>query len=304
MAASTRWERLRFALFMRLAATALFTRDALGLRFAPNHPEISHRRAAAALSSRLCHRLLIPAGRRKIEAQLTLPAQPPRALVLLCHGIGERLSFWTQVQLLLADAAIGSLVFHYSSYGQSRGPATTDAFESDARTAYAFLASLSPNTPLFLFGTSLGSAVAAHVAGSIDPQPAGLILSQGFPSLRAASAAVLALLGIRHPLLPRVMPDLWRSAEAVRSVRCPILVVHSPDDELFPASMGEALYHAAAQRPSCRQTFVSPSGFAHNDVSLRPSLGYWSPIMDFILAEAAHFTKNNDAAILGVTAKP
>jgi uncharacterized protein len=304
MTAGTGWQRLRFSFIMRLAASALFARDALGLRFTPNHPDIRSHRAAAALSSPLCRRLLLPAGRRQIEAQLTLPEQPPRALVLLCHGIAERLNFWTQVQLQLAEVAIGSLVFHYSSYGQSRGPATTEAFESDARTAYAFLASLSPNTPLFLFGTSLGSAVAAHVAASVDPQPAGLILSQGFPSLREAAAAVFAQLGIRHPVLPRLMPDLWHSAEAVRSVRCPILVVHSPDDELFPASMGEALYHAAAQRPSCRQTLLTPPGFAHNDVSLRPSRGYWSPIMDFILAEAAHFTKNNDAAVLGVAAKP
>jgi fermentation-respiration switch protein FrsA (DUF1100 family) len=307
MTASTAWQRLRFALIMRLAASALFARDALGLRFWPNHPDIRCHRAAAALSSPLCRRLLLPAGRRQIEAQLTLPVtppdQPPRALVLLCHGIGERLNFWTQVQLQLADAAIGSLVFHYSSYGQSRGPATTEAFESDARTAYAFLASLSPNTPLFLFGTSLGSAVAAHVAAYVDPEPAGLILSQGFPSLRAATAAVFAQLGIRHPAPSRLVPDLWRSAEAIRSVRCPILVVHSPDDQLFPASMGESLYRAAAQRPSCRQTLLTPSGFAHNDVSLRPRSGYWSPIMDFILAKAAHSTKNKDAPTLGVIAK-
>jgi hypothetical protein len=306
MTAGARWQRLRFALIMRLAASALFARDALGLRFAPNHPEISPRRAAAALSSPLCRRIFIPAGRRQIEAQLTLPGQPARALVLLCHGIGERLYFWTNVQLLLAQAGIGSLVFHYSGYGQSRGPATTEAFESDARTAYAHLASLSPNSshgaPLFLFGTSMGSAVAAHVAASVNPPPAGLILSQGFPSLRAASAAVLAQFGIRHPALSRLLPDVWHSAEAMKSVRCPILVIHSPADQLFPSTMGEALYRAAEQRPSCRQTFLAPPGFAHSDICLRPASGYWSPITDFILAEAAHFTRNADPATTAPTA--
>jgi hypothetical protein len=306
MTAGTRWQRLRFALTMRLAASALFARDVLGLRFAPNHPEIRSRRAAAALSSPLCRKIFIPAGRRQIEAQLTLPEEPARALVLLCHGIGERLYFWTQVQLQLAESGIGSLVFHYSSYGQSRGPATTEAFEADARTAYAFLASLSPNsstsTPPFLFGTSLGSAVAAHIAASVSPQPAGLILSEGFPSLREASAAVLAQVGIRHPVLSRLLPDVWHSAEAIKSVRCPILVVHSPAGQLFPSTMGEALYRAAEQRPSCRQTFLAPPGFAHNDVCLRPASGYWSPITDFILAEAAHFTKNAEPATNAPTA--
>jgi alpha-beta hydrolase superfamily lysophospholipase len=241
-------------------------------------------------------KLLLPHGASQIEAQLALPKQGPRALVLICHGIGERLYFWSKVQLLLAEAGIGSLVFHYTSYGQSRGPCTPEAFESSAQAASAYLASLAPEAPLFLFGTSLGTAVAAQVAATLQPAPAGVILSQGFPSLREAGKSVLARLHLAALPVHGFLPDVWRSAENLAAISLPVLVIHSPDDELFSPMMGEQLYAGAASRRDGRQHLVVPAGFAHDDVSLRPAMEYWQPILDFIRAETDYFTKNAEAA--------
>lgn len=289
-------QRLRFSIFLHGGAVALRLRDEIAQRLSPNRPLVKKRRSAAATSSPLLRKLLLSHGTSQIEAQLAIPEEKPRALVLICHGIGERLYFWSKVQLLLAEVDVGSLVFHYTSYGQSRGPCTPEGFESSAQAAYAYLASLVPEAPLFLFGTSLGTAVAAQVAATLQPAPAGVILSQGFPSLREAGKSVLARLNLALLPVHGWLPDVWRSAENLAAIAPPVLVIHSPDDELFSREMGERLYAGAASRRDGRQYMTLPADFAHDDVSLRPSMGYWQPILDFIRAETDHFTRNAEAA--------
>jgi fermentation-respiration switch protein FrsA (DUF1100 family) len=48
--------------------------------------------------------------------------------------------------------------------------------------------------------------------------------------------------------------------EHVKHVRCPVLVIHSPDDILVPYSQGVALYEAAAEP----KAFIKLRG-GHND---------------------------------------
>src|SRR5580658_11375962 len=42
---------------------------------------------------------------------VTPPSGPPRASLLICHGIGETVQGWYRVQKLLAGHGIASLVF-------------------------------------------------------------------------------------------------------------------------------------------------------------------------------------------------
>jgi len=52
----------------------------------------------------------------------------------------------------------------------------------------------------------------------------------------------------------------YNTIEHVRNVRCPVLVIHSADDEITPFSQGVALYEAAPEPKS----FVKLRG-GHND---------------------------------------
>src|SRR5579859_5641549 len=62
-------------------------------------------------------RHLIPSGGRALDAVLVRPFDEPRAALLICHGIGETVDYWTGVQHLLASRGVASLVFDYSGYG-------------------------------------------------------------------------------------------------------------------------------------------------------------------------------------------
>jgi len=288
-------QRLRFIVVMSAGAMALNLRDAIVKVVAPDSAIGRSRRAAAAFQSTFLSPIFIATPLQGIEAQLALPDQPPAALVLLCHGIGERFYFWREVQHLLAASGIASLVFHYPGYGRSTGFFTPENADASAHAACAYLRGLAPDAPLFVFGTSLGTAVAAHVSGMLSPAPAGLILAQGFTTLREAAKSVLRTAHLPTALC-KLLPDTWRNTQALTATRCTILIVHGESDYLFPVAMGQELFSSAQLRPGCRQSLLTPAGFDHSDPMLGPMVkAYWHPILEFILAESRHFSRNADA---------
>jgi alpha-beta hydrolase superfamily lysophospholipase len=287
----TSTERLRFVLFMSVGAWALFLRDSLIKLIAP-HSEIARsRRVAAEYQTPFISQSFIQSARQSIEVQLAVPTRQPTAMVLLCHGIGERFYFWREVQHLLAASGIGSLVFHYPGYGRSTGQFTPENVDASAQAAYEHLRVIASEAPVFIFGTSLGTAVAAHVSAILNPSPAGLILAQGFTTLREAAAKVLHLAYLPSAL-SKLLPDVWQNTQSLTEVSCPILIVHGASDFLFPVSMGEELFKAAQSRKGGEQSLLTPEGFDHSD----PMLGfaveaYWQPILDFIRSESHQCSK-------------
>jgi len=277
-------QRLRFVVLMSAGAMALAFRDKVAKVLAPQSAIGRSRRAAAAFQSSFLTHTFIVTPRHLIEAQVALPAQPPVALVLICHGIGERFYFWREVQHLLASAGIGSLVFHYPGYGRSTGSFTPENVDAHARAAYEYLHGRAPEAPIFVFGTSLGTAVAAHMIAGLKPAPAGLILAQGFTTLREAAKAVLRV--VRAPTaVHRLLPDVWRNTHALAETRCSVLIVHGTADELFPVVMGEELFRCAQLRSDCRQALLTPAGFEHSDPMLGSKVeAYWQPVLEFITA--------------------
>ena len=107
-----------------------------------------------------------------------------------------------------------------------------------------------------LFGESLGGAVATWLA--TRERPAGLILESSFTTLRELAGHV-------YPWFPArwLLRVDYPTIERLSRVRCPVLVIHSPDDEIVPFEHGERLFAAA---PGHKQ-FVKRQG-GHNDAFL------------------------------------
>jgi alpha-beta hydrolase superfamily lysophospholipase len=225
----------------------------------------------------------IPSGNRVLEARFVSAAAPqeasPPCAVLLFHGIGDRLGYWLQAQTYLAQHGVSSLIFHYSGCGQSSGTMTPEHLAEDAQSAYAWLhRSMGPGQPLFLLGFSLGTGLAAEVAAALDPAPTGLILCQAYTSLRLAAARVVAPI----PVLARLVPDRWRTVEAVRTLPVPLLIVHSSGDRLFPVRMARAIFAAAQARAGVETELAIPSRHGHNAAYNHVPPEYWAPILAFI----------------------
>ena len=69
----------------------------------------------------------------------------------------------------------------------------------------------------------------------------------------------------------------YPSIERIANISCPLLVIHSPDDEIIPFELGEQLF-ASARHP---KSFLKTRG-GHNDGFLLTGETYISGIRSFL----------------------
>jgi fermentation-respiration switch protein FrsA (DUF1100 family) len=147
------------------------------------------------------------------------------------------------------------LVLDYPGYGASEGRAGEAAVYEGADLAYQELLQR-PEVDrhrIYVYGRSLGSAVATHTAVTHDV--AGLILESPFTSARGMAAR-------HYRIVPSFLVRLGLdNLENIKRIRCPILIFHGTADKLVPIEMGRAVAAAAAGPVE----FVMIEGADHND---------------------------------------
>jgi uncharacterized protein len=188
--------------------------------------------------------------------------------LLICHGIGETVDHWIAAQALLARHGVTSLVFDYSGYGRSPGPVDWRRCEENAIAAFHFLRSFTPALPISILGFSMGSGIAAAVAGRIPAER--LILCSAFTSYREAAC----VLGMPRRFAA-VLPPIWDGAAVLPQCAQPVLVVHCDRDRAFPVWMAERL----ADLCNGRAELIVVPNHAHNQAFYRPSAEYWNHIL-------------------------
>lgn len=217
----------------------------------------------------------IPSGKNLLDAVYVEPSTvPPRAAVLICHGIGEIVAQWFPIQRLLAEAGIASLVFDYSGYGRSTGSIAWSQCELDTVSAFELLQRLAPKVPLSLLGFSLGTGIAPAVLDRVTPER--LILCAGYPSFRSAAHAA------RIPkILSRFIPPIWSAKDSLLNRHLPVLVVQGDGDKLFRMHMGRELVAVCGSRSE----FLVLPARSHNEPFYKPKPHYWGPIISWILCD-------------------
>jgi hypothetical protein len=82
-----------------------------------------------------------------------------------------------------------------------------------------------------------------------------------------------------YPLLAAVIPLRYRfpAAEHIAGARGPVLVLHSPADEIVPYALGRRLFDAAPEPKR-----FEPLHGGHNDGFLRSQPGYQRTLGDFL----------------------
>lgn len=213
----------------------------------------------------------IQSGQRQLDAVLVRPFEKPRASLLICHGIGETVEYWTGVQHLLAYRGIASLVFDYSGYGRSRGPVYWRRCEEDAVAAFEYLKAMRTGAPVSLLGFSMGSGIATGILNRTDPER--LVLCAAFTSFRDAACSMGVPRGCAVAL-----PAIWRSELPLRRCARPVLIVHGERDRIFPLAMARQLEEWAGPRA---QLLVA-AGHKHNEPFQHPQMTFWGPVADWL----------------------
>jgi len=201
-----------------------------------------------------------------------IPAAGARATTLFCHGNAGNISRRMETIAALHRLRLNVLIFDYRGYGQSEGSPTEEGTYKDAEAAWRYLTETKGVAPerIVIHGRSLGGAVAAHLAR--DHTPGALLLESTFTSAPDLAARLLWFLPAR-----RLCRFKYDTLAAVREVRCPILIIHSPDDDLVPYKMGQKLFEAAAEP---KQSLRLRGG--HNEGFVLAAEDYHTWIDDFL----------------------
>jgi uncharacterized protein len=257
-------QRFSFTVSLTIASRFVQLRDRLLGRVPGHRPE------CIEVSAR---QHTISSGKNLLDAVYVEPsADPPKAAVLICHGIGEIVSQWFPIQRLLAENGIASLVFDYSGYGRSTGFIDFTQCEHDAIASFALLRRLAPTTPIGLLGFSLGTGIATAILNRVAADR--LVLCAAYSSFRKAARAA----GIPG-FLSLLVPPIWSAEDALRSCSLAILVVQGDRDRLFPPQMAHDLVSCCG---GSAELLVLPAR-SHNDPFYNPQIHYWGPIIAWLL---------------------
>ncbi|MBL8288819.1 MAG: alpha/beta fold hydrolase [Rubrivivax sp.] len=205
--------------------------------------------------------------RAKLHA-LWLPqprADAPRLLYL--HGARWDVRGSAPRMRRLHELGFAVLGIDYRGFGRSTGstlPSEEMAYE-DARAAWDWLKrdaggpAGAPAVRRFVFGHSLGGAIAVDLAAQVEDDAAGLIVEGSFTSLRELLAT------FKWGWLPvgPLLTQRFEAAARIGRVRAPVLVVHGSEDRLIPPEIGRALYEAAPEP----KRFVLVEGGSHHNTN-------------------------------------
>ena len=147
----------------------------------------------------------------------------------------------------------------YRGFGRSSpGLPSENSAAEDARAAWQWLATQHPQAPRYVFGHSLGGAIAVQLAAAVDDE-AGLIVENSFPSI---AAVVRTFQWGWLPLGPFITQRLDAGAR-IAQVGTPVLVVHGSDDDLIAPELGRALFEQAREP----KRFMLVAGGSHHNTS-------------------------------------
>ncbi len=178
-----------------------------------------------------------------------------RGVLLFFHGNAGNISHRLDSLEIFFALGLDVLVFDYRGYGRSEGKVSEQGTYLDADAAWRYLTERRrvPADRVVLFGRSLGAAVAAHLATKHTPR--ALIMESSFTSAPDLASQYYRIFPVRW--LARFQ---YGAKAYLSSVRCPVLIVHSRDDEIIPFQHGQALF-AAANEP---KAFLELRG-GHNE---------------------------------------
>jgi fermentation-respiration switch protein FrsA (DUF1100 family) len=206
-----------------------------------------------------------------------IPAERPRGVVVFAHGNAGNVSHRLEKLRVLRGLGVSVLAFDYRGYGESGGRPSERGTYRDMDAAIDFVTRERgfPLRRVVLLGESLGGAVAVEAASR--RKAGGLILESTFTSVPAMARLYYPWLPVRFVVTIR-----YDSLSRMSGVSCPVLVLHSPDDDVVPYSMGRELF-AAARGPKAFADLVG----GHNGGGIAASPGARSALDAFLASALA-----------------
>ncbi len=215
----------------------------------------------------------------KLEGRLELPFnQAPHNFVIFAHCFtcSKNLIAIRNISNALTNAGFAVLRFDFTGLGASEGDFSDTNFSGNVADLIEAAEFLKDNyeAPSMMIGHSLGGAAAIYAAEKIssikavaviaapsDPKHVLNLIKESKDEILAKGQATVNLGGRDFTIKKQFIDDLSRTpmSDVVRRLKKPIIIFHSPQDNIVGIENAEAIYKAARHPKS----FVSLDGADH-----------------------------------------
>jgi alpha-beta hydrolase superfamily lysophospholipase len=192
-----------------------------------------------------------------LAADVPHPQQAP--VLLYLHGARWNVVGSANRMRRMQELGFSVLAVDYRGFGKSDAATPSEALAlEDAHAAWAWLAARHPTQPRYIFGHSLGGAIAIDLARSVTDE-AGTIVEGTFTSIPDVFNSMkwgwLPLNGL--------ITQRFESVNKVAQIGSPLLVVHGTDDSVIKPALGRKLFDAAREP----KAFVLVEGGSHHNTN-------------------------------------
>jgi len=137
------------------------------------------------------------------------------------------------------DIDVNFLIIAWRGFSGNQGKPSERGLYEDGKSAINWLNNKGiKNEDLILYGESLGTGVAVHLAQ--NDKFAGVVLESPFTSMIGAAKNVYPYFPIRV-----LLKDKYENDKKIKNIKSPILIMHGKKDKIVPFWMGKKIYELA-----------------------------------------------------------
>ncbi len=199
-------------------------------------------------------------------------ARSDAPILLYLHGARFNVTGSAFRARRMEELGFSVLAIDYRGFGKSSSdlPSESMAYE-DARAAWDWLGQKYPGRPRYIFGHSLGGAIAIELAAQVKDE-AGTVVEGTFTSIPDVVST------FKWGWLPvsLLITQRFEAVKRVPEIGSPLLVVHGGEDRLIQPELGRKLFEAATGRKS----FVLVEGGSHHNTNSVGQAQYRAALAD------------------------
>jgi uncharacterized protein len=235
------------------------------LLYFPRHASSEHVDEAASHAA--LSRWTNAVGQR-IGLRRPSPRQPAEGSVLISYGNGSSsVGCRPYADLIQHFARFDIFILEYPGYEDRPGKPSEAALFAAADDAFR---SLPAGLPIYLLGESLGSGIAAHLAGAYPDRVAGLILISPFNSVADVAQAHFPLFPVKWIMLDRYSPE-----NDLRLYHGKVGISIDGQDQVVPERFGHRLYDCYA---GPKKLWFFPDG---QHIQINDPFTFWKEVIAF-----------------------
>jgi pimeloyl-ACP methyl ester carboxylesterase len=203
------------------------------------------------------------------------------------------------------EVNVNWLAVDFRGYGWSTGSPLLSTLTSDAESVVPALPNILrehgyESSPLMLFGRSIGSTCAVHLASKYSHIFKALVIESGLTVItELPMVARLAMMIPGGDQLLGSIPDIFQQRQKLSTCPLPLLVIHGEDDQIAPVQQGQDLYDAS---PSPMKQLCRLPDAGHNDLLHVHHTQYFATIQNFVtavLSGSSATATTTEAAVAG-----